>query len=361
MSTTVSGFTRQTNVYQPYNPGESVCKCWHCSESTKQRSCDDGDWRYGWNACCFGCKEQPKCSRLDPSVCPDIAGGAVTESWDSAPQVKCTYELDKFTTAEDIKGWTNNFGENATYTEDIMPFVCTQQSDKCPIDPMTGNPMERCSNMIAVDDTGSLCRQWEVKNPIPANAAKDSYCKDHNTPDCACINRSSNQVYRLIKGGDPSFPDACWYAPCANSSTYLVPSSMANPSCPSNTCQIVNNIVSNSGTDISEDKIREYTTCIIGSSGSLGSTSGITPVTPTPVPLTQPSFWDEWKWWILGIIIAVILLIFIIIIIYYSSSRPAPVVKPVTPSPVYASGPAVHVHHGTTSVSVSGATSPAPQ
>lgn len=301
-----------------------MCKCGHCPAFTRERSCDT-DWKYGEETCCGGlCRNQPKCSRLDPSICPNIAGGAVTESWDVAPQVKCTYNLDNFTTLKDVEEWTDNFGENAAYTEDIMPFFCTQQSDKCPIDPMTGKPMERCSNMIAVDDTGSLCRQWEAKNPALADTAKDSYCKAHNTSDCACINRSSNQVYQLIKGGDPPLPDACWYMPCANPSTYLVPSTMSNPQCPSNTCQIVNNIMANSGTDINKDKIQEYITCTISNGATLGAVdTGIIPVTPAPipVPLVTPSFWDQWKWWILGLIIGVILSIFVIIIIYYSSRR----------------------------------------
>ncbi len=46
---------------------------------------------------------------------------------------------------------------------------------------------------------------------------KEEYCLHNpNSPDCRCINRSSNSLYDEAKKNNP-FPDGCWYKPCSTS------------------------------------------------------------------------------------------------------------------------------------------------
>ena len=161
MTSTVSNTKIQTSHYRPYRPGAKVCKCSTAAPSLLI-TCDDSDWHYDDEPCCMGFGGiQHLCSRLDPGVCPIIAGGARAEwattgnaNLEQSKKVKCTYNISGFVTADDVQRWINNWGKDNQYNNDIMPSFCNLPSTNCPIGEST------CTNITATDKSGDLCRNW---------------------------------------------------------------------------------------------------------------------------------------------------------------------------------------------------------
>lgn len=93
-----------------------------------------------------------------------------------------------------------------------------------------GKQMEGCSRFVVSGPEGALCRQWCSDNPDVCDSTKSAYCQTHNTDDCTCLNRSSNDVYKgIYPSQQPQGSDVCWFTPCQNSSEYVVTSNL-NPS-----------------------------------------------------------------------------------------------------------------------------------
>lgn len=142
---------KQKNHYRTYVAGP--CACWHCSTSTPKGSCEN-DWEYDKKTCCFTCPKQPKCSRLDPSTCPNIAGGAQA-AWDDSPTVACTYNVDGFTALADIVEYKETWGTDDNYNKIIMPEFCALTSEECPNDELV------CTNLTSTGEAGKLCQEWQ--------------------------------------------------------------------------------------------------------------------------------------------------------------------------------------------------------
>lgn len=293
MSGTVSGITTQTAHCLASGSRGEPGKCGvGCTAFTKQATCDNDLWQFGQRSCLFSCPKQPKCSKVCSSTCPNIAGGAVTSRFQNQPpepykppKVICNYDVSKFTSLSDVEEWISVFGKNTGYNNQIMPFFCTQQSTNCPIDPATSAPMAKCSNFVDLGSAGQLCQTWFKEHPNNADAAMNGYCSNpaKATPDCGCLNRSQNPVYQVV-GKVENFPDACWFIPCKNPFTpYLVTSTLtdqANQGCPQNICQIINQIVDNTDTNISIGDLEQNISCNFsgGGGGGGGTTISITTI-----------------------------------------------------------------------------------
>ena len=177
-----------------------------------------------------------------------------------------------------------------------MPHFCSLQSSSCPIDPMTAKPMEKCANLTSTGESGNICRSWAQQNVKGSNASKLDYCNKFNTPDCQCLNRSDNKIYKLAKNGNP-FNDGCWWIPCGNPSTYLVTSNLIpRPGdCPQRICSIINNILAESGSQVNIKDVEEVINC--------------------PINGDTRNDWDKYKWWIIGAVVLIGVLIILVFLL----------------------------------------------
>lgn len=275
---------------------------------------------------------------------------------DQYPIIGCDYNTDWFTNASDIDAFIaafrndpsnnstipgyNNFQQNFDI---LMTAVCTRPSTTgCPIDPYTGKPMPTCSNFVGTDEFGtgipSRCRAWyndalaqssspaTCNNDVVAsvNGAMINYCNDPSNNDlteCLCINRASNTTFGPIYQAAQSLtvPDACWWQPCKNSGlgTFLVPTSLTNPSCGiincSGSCNIIIENFNNKYNGPVTFDITNTIACNLGGGGNNPSP------TPNPPPPPPP---DDTNWvLIIGIaIVAIIIIIVLLSLIFRSKS-----------------------------------------
>ena len=199
-------------------------------------------------------------------------------------------------------------GSDPIFNGQIMPIFCSQPTEtpaNCPDDPITKKQMPACSNLISGGSEGDLCRRWYTNNITLGDLAMTKYCGTRANSaniDCSCLNRAANPIYRAAKGSNPvtSIQDACWWIPCQNPEEYLVTSNLEDPTCPSSICVIVNQNIANAGGTINIGEVNQYIDC---------------PGTPS-----GQSFWDRYKFWIIGGIILVFIII-VIIVIAYTYSR----------------------------------------
>ena len=201
----------------------------------------------------------------------------------------CQYPIKEFREVSDINKFADTFNinqnvytpgkygnnrdeaNNKAYYEDIMPSFCFQLHDEnlgeiCrsyPPAPDGKLRREGCSKAMSIspealpgESSGDLCRNWIAAMEQAGGAADgvvdsafNSFCSKNPTlPECDCISRGDirnpeNVVYRTT-GAQQLNEDACWWGPCKNPQSYLVPSSMMNPNCP-DTVQICNTITTN--------------------------------------------------------------------------------------------------------------------
>lgn len=262
---TVSGNNiKQLSAYQTYNVGS--CGCGHCSSFTKRAKCsytdNVKDWEFGSRSCCFTCSHQPKCSKPNPVRC-DIGGGAQTSTvWDSvkkAPYLTCNFNLDKITSLKQVQNWKSKFGTGGDY-DDVMKNYCKQiTTQNCITNPYTDKPMKKCSLMFSKSDTE--CTEWFNKlKPQKRDGFIQQVCKEHEDLDeCKCQNRERDPVYQTVSH-TKEISDGCWWKPCKNTGSNLVPSNLLKPKCPSNLCETSINI-DRAGHDVSIKNINNYITC----------------------------------------------------------------------------------------------------
>lgn len=270
------------------------------------------DWKYDVKVLPFD-RATYLCSGIDATECPNIAGGVAATTWNQVgntakvgfeqnntkPIINCFYNVDGFNTLDDVNGYIINWIHNGIFDDNlnnhIMPHFCAQQSKNCINDPKTGIPFSPgCSYLSDSGDAGTLCRTWANINPQQADSIRETYCGTNDTPDCACENRSSSPVYQLIKAGNP-YSDGCWYIPCANPDSYLVPTSLINQPCPTQVCEIVNEIIAENKGKIDIGSIKQSITCDVNGDG-------------------DDSFFENNKWLII-IIVGLFFLIIVFLVI----------------------------------------------
>lgn len=251
--------------------------------------------------------------------------------------IGCDYEVTWFQSVRDLTDFTNTFSSvdpnyNLNYGS-ILTNLCTQvytpvpgsTTNLCPTDPLTNQPMPQCSYFLA-DDPGGIgvqCRNWisastsncPSQTNTLVNAAMNQFCTNpttENFPECLCINRQSNPVYKQATNNATSQEnDYCWWTPCKdfNSPFYLTPTlpGCAVTGC-ANICEIVVDNYKNNTNGNSQTDINSYINCPGISNGG------------TPSPNPNPP--DDTNWvLIIGIaIISVIVIIVLLSLITKSSS-----------------------------------------
>lgn len=323
-----------------------------CSARKAQVPCKAEDAVVGAKACGVGplgnqaCRAQLTCSKLDTSICPVIGG--VTPSvqwtpglprgnssqWSSASNlnVQCSYPAGTIKTVADLNTFNAAFSGNSNRSTivdtNIMPAFCSIPSSTCGPDPETGAARTTCSRFSSTDAEGSLCRSWEARKPSAADTAKTNYCRSNpKATECRCINRATDPIYQQIAVRSNA-PDSCWYLPCKNPDSYLVPSTIQlSTTCP-NICQQINDFASNEGASLDVNELRQSINCQFNTSGASTAPATVPgkPATGRPtttIPATTvssvPAKGKSNIW--LYIIIAVVALIIIVAIVVFFMYR----------------------------------------
>jgi len=157
--------------------------------------------------------------------------------------VNCTYVTSELITQAQLKTLKQR-STPATYTTAMTTLAATP-STTCPPNPTTGAPQTTCSTLKSTTEIGAYLRTWfgtlapTVKDPV-----ETTICANHPTfPECACMLRETDPNYTAIRDIQ-GLPEACWYTPCANSSDFLVPSTLMGATCPVTTCQTLTDYMS---------------------------------------------------------------------------------------------------------------------
>ena len=288
----ITGRLVQTSQTNQYLPGEQSCDCFYCTAFTEKVPCQTTqniqDWEIGTNSCCSGfCTSQPTCAKPERAEC-DIGRSSndldplISFGWDrEAPNLKCVYNLDDIDTRAQVLAYQDKFGENS----DIEAKYCIQKVSECP------EGMNECSRLKSIGEGGNECRVWfESQEPNIKDATILNYCLLHNTEDCKCVNRADDPVYQSAKAGH-SINDGCWYTACAGSGKYLVPSQLANPTCPDKMCQVLYDIYQDGNVDL--DNIQNDIVCQFDDSGP------VEPPAPPVVP-TEQTFFEKYMYQLMG-------------------------------------------------------------
>lgn len=217
----------QKNHFRPYEPGDSSYD--NC-EDVNNLECNLGDWAFDTVNSGLNCPKRPRCSTLDPTVCPNINDSLTKAAWAEAPVIDCFYDKTKFTTAEDVNEYIHAFGKDDVYTNQLMPYFCTENSFT-----ISGN-----------SDEAQLCTEWAENNPSLVQDTINAKCclKDNTGDECACNDRFNNPIYIDMKA-DPrliDIDDSCWWRDCDNIDNPSIAISAGVGKCPVNLCDILNEV-----------------------------------------------------------------------------------------------------------------------
>lgn len=211
-----------------------------------------------------------------------------------------------------------------------------------------------CSQLIALGFEDPDCKSWCIKNPKDCYTHINTWCsnaKNENKDVCACFNQSKFEAYRdkvMKQCGQnckiSQFTAGCYYPPCLQSNMSSVYNQGVN--CPANTTiyqKCINNLITSSGGSVSADQIvqkcqlnaegadvenpivgNDKTTTTSGKSTKPSTTTTTTTTngkstnTITTTPFIEKGkiidIWQQYKWYIIGLIVAIIIAIIFYIV-----------------------------------------------
>jgi hypothetical protein len=304
MTSTVNGFTVQKSTKTQYDTGQP-CGCGLCFWTTTKRACGQtdlkDDWNFGSENCCLPfCPDKLHCAKPNSEECAIGVDSHKRDplshvTWNGkGPNLQCIFDVNKINTLDQIDSFKQKFGTTGDFNA-IVANYCQQSSDTCVIDPDTGKNMTKCSRLKSTGKDGELCRGWfNQQSKGVQDTVVQNYCAVNNTPDCKCVNRAQNEVYRSLKVGKV-INDGCWFTPCANPQSYLQTTEVENPTCPSNFCDVIYNIIKDR--DVTIDNIKNDVNCVFKPeppkpppqpTPTPPMPTPPQPTPPTPVPPPQP-------------------------------------------------------------------------
>lgn len=313
-----------------------------------------------------------KCSKTDPDVCPNIGGqkgevfwaeqdgfdpfvGSMKDLADNYGKrgawgrtVKCRYDTSKFDLNEDVlTQWENNFsgpqfvcpyGSNRTFNDNnvkcslieknietynkIASNVCFEKTTNCKqsdyLKNYTNNQnvckdgLTGCAYVHANTPLGDSCSKWfdsdENKNNKKTQIGK--FCGENVCAiDCLCINNTSTEegafIQANIKSTVPSPDPVCWWGPCSETQSSWQFRNPPESQCPNVTiCAQTIQLIENKESVINVDNRNTVQQC--GGDG--------------PIPATAISFWNKYKWIIIGVGSAFVVILIIILIVFLTKN-----------------------------------------
>lgn len=172
--------------------------------------------------------EGRQCSQLDLSVCPTLGGALLDVQWaENKPFVKCTYDIDQITTAEQINEYITHWGRDKDFNTVLMPMIVFLQSNDTP-PTLNGVEHHTCSTLLAQNPLGVQARAWMQRLPKISDEVIEEYCLATGGTDCDCVLRDMDPLYwyisihPLMKNITPMN----WFIPARDRTGYLQTSDM---------------------------------------------------------------------------------------------------------------------------------------
>lgn len=329
------------------------------------------DWRINYKQTrVYPARFEATCARVPPSdpslgttVCPNISNNnrSPIVRWVSnddqftpyAPPgrvVQCEYKKSNFTIPNDVTIWRKIFlnpklpqhilehNQNVLDRE-LLPDLCLQPAGPGECRPdngiviqsespcagstgVTGSGLTGCSRVNSIGPWSSICAGWAQsqngnefisRRMVEYCAATGNIC----SIDCRCINRGIvDGLYNELAALQPG-QDGCWYAPCKNRQSYLVPNSIiVDPNaCKPAACQIVVQAFNRGDGNININIGKATINC----PGLNGNTGPVKPPGGDPLANIE-SIWEQYQVYILiGFAIFGILLFIIILYAVYDT------------------------------------------
>jgi len=312
---------RQIFPHKPYKVGECGC-------NRKQRenlTCDLGDFVFKRESC-FDGSEFLVCSKPDPNLCPTLGGqkgvilpNSEVVSEDGAKLVQCVYPDAIFDSPTVIDDYRRNFGDDQEFAL-LLSEACFRTTTDCPMDLLTGEKMPLCSQFVSPNQTGATCRQQAL---LPGNDQEfenrmESYCRRETTPDCRCINRTTNLAYDSLKTDTP-LDDGCWWRWCADSSSFLVPPRIVKATDPDKCIEVKKDIARDVNNNVQTLECCQLQNNIIYAPD--GVTDQQINCFFNDVVSAERTWFQQYGWWILVMVIIFIVIVLIAIIWSHIGAR----------------------------------------
>ena len=305
---------RQIFPYKSYKVGKCGCK----KKRQEFLQCNPGDFVVNKEKC-FDGSEFLVCSKPDPNLCPELGGhkGTILPETDVISEngsnfVKCVYPDAIFDSPTVIDDYEQNFGQDEEFAL-LLAESCFRTTTDCPMDTLTGEKMPLCSQFVAPTQAGATCRQQAL---LPGNEKEyedrmESYCRRETTPDCRCIDRTTNLAYDALKT-DSSLDDGCWWRWCADSTSFLVPPRIVQATDPDNCVKVKQDIANEINNSVSTLECCQLQNNVIYAPDGF-TTLPINCFFNDAVSV-QKTWFQQYGWWILLIFIIFVVIVVIAII-----------------------------------------------
>ena len=111
---------------------------------------------------------------------------------------------------------------------------------------------------------GDFCNDWLDKNSNLEKTIYSDICtkqRKENLPECDCVNRTQNEMYKKLKPAMAGISDFCWYKPCKGDNVNWIPSEDKGPIDCSGTCAQIQTNISEGNIDVDISDIKSYSGC----------------------------------------------------------------------------------------------------
>lgn len=289
---TIISTTNQTYINADVECGDDkACyKDWSTYNSTcAHRNCHHGEneqfdvSKGDGNLCPDGINHKKNCERRTYDLVnkPACCIGRLTDvnhcppCWCVKSQT-CRNEVQKYCESPDlvnpgnIRLWSEPTVCEQTCIDDPMwcldakqRYCGEPQTEDCMIDPTTLKPLTKCTRIHQQGKEGDKCRTWyaDLVQKNQQDSVIQSICSGiygEELPECRCANKSSDPIYEKM-GQFQAMNDGCWWLPCKDSTSNLIPTAETKPKCPDNICQVVWNFVDDKTIDV--DNVKSSIDC----------------------------------------------------------------------------------------------------
>lgn len=230
------GFESKCEDDARYSTGDFTCDSY--------KSCAS---RLGHRSVCQQ-KQDGLCAfSIAPSLSPIV--GEVTTVEDKS----CVYETEDVCSNLADYSFIYNFTdkveggkvEKGSMDKCTAHFCSLPAEGDCPIDPLTGEEMKKCSRFTVDGIEGAYCNVWlETKSEEEQAELFEDYCnRNPDSGDCACVSRAQDPEFSDVAGimRSRDIKDECWWKACKDKHTYLVPPSMNHKKCKDVLCVGIDN------------------------------------------------------------------------------------------------------------------------